>query len=684
MSQSSRVFRQAVLPLALALGFPLALAADTFAQRLESVRGLAGADPHRALAALESLRNEAQKSGRHELRLGVDEVDCRILTDIDGQKAMTVAEAGIRRAGMPTTVPVLLAWLKLRACHAGAAIGAGNTAAGEHELDEVLTLSRDEPMVHARALALLESGVHHSRSGAFLRGQDELLKSCELLKSHGFGHDLELCLSHLANHYKRVGDLDEALRLLSELRTNARARGAVWDDGIYALGVAQIHHSRASWPEALMAFQEAVAIYQQVDDKSGEAYAEHGLAATLLRLDKPVPALRHIDRALEILATQDDPMQVVRSTLLRARLLAVAGRAAEAVTALQDTEEKVLSLNEDLLSSDWWETNALAQRGRGHWREAYESLAKWMEIDARIQKQRKSEQAARLRVQFNRAQDIEALETLKKLSENDQRLRRTQAAAIALFVLLLVVAMVYAVRKVRESSLLRALASTDELTGLPNRRAVIAYAENLMHLIRSRGGRLSVLMIDVDRFKQVNDTHGHGVGDEVLRHIAHTLPIGLRSRDRLGRLGGEEFVVFLPDATIDHAAQIANRMREAIEFTPARTSAGEVRLTISIGVSEVTDSSDSVTSLLDRADEALYKAKADGRNAVVVATPVHASPLRSSSEPLQPPPLPVPAVAGSAVCPAPGIPSSSVDSPRNGLLTGQPMHVAQKAETSVP
>ena len=625
MSPPSCSSRTAALLLALAMFVPAALAANVPAERLESIRSLAGADPHRARASLGALRAEAQSSGQLALRLGVDEVDCRILTDIDEKQASDVAEAGIRSAGTPTAEPVLLAWLKLRACHAGAQIGIGNAAAGERELEEVLVQSRSDSLLHARALALLESGVHHSRSGGYLRGQDELLQACELLKSRGSRHDLELCRSHLANHYKRVGDLDEALRLLSDLRTQARSRGAVWDDAVYALGIAQVQHSRANWREALEAFGEAASIYRTTHDRPGEAYAEHGMAATLLKLARPVEGLAHIDRALEILASQDDPVQVIRSTLVRARLLAAAGRPTEAAAALQGTESRVVSLNEDVLSSDWWLANALAQRGLGRWRDAYESLAKWKEIDGRLQEQLRSEQAARLRAQFNRTQDIEALEALKKLNEQDARLRRTQAAAIALFVVLLLVAVAYGVKKFREARLLGALASTDELTGLPNRRAVIAHADSLMHGARSRGGRLSVLMIDVDRFKQVNDEHGHSVGDEVLRHIARTLPAGLRSGDRLGRLGGEEFVVFLPNASVDQARHIADRMRDGIECTPAATSAGLLRLTISIGVSELIDPSDSIPLMLARADAALYRAKASGRNAVVVGEALHAA-----------------------------------------------------------
>lgn len=128
--------------------------------------------------------------------------------------------------------------------------------------------------------------------------------------------------------------------------------------------------------------------------------------------------------------------------------------------------------------------------------------------------------------------------------------------------------MACAVKKAREARLLRTLASTDELTGLPNRRTIIAYAEKLAHLIGLHGGRLSVLMIEVDR---------------------------------------------------------------SIEFTPTATSAGELRLTVSIGISEVMDSSESITALLARADAALYKAKTSGRNPVVGSAPVVPPARRTSA-----------------------------------------------------
>jgi diguanylate cyclase (GGDEF)-like protein len=125
-------------------------------------------------------------------------------------------------------------------------------------------------------------------------------------------------------------------------------------------------------------------------------------------------------------------------------------------------------------------------------------------------------------------------------------------------------------------------------------------------------------MIDIDHFKRINDSHGHAVGDQVLRHASRVLAAGLRERDRLGRVGGEEFVAVLPGATLAQARQVAERMRNAVDAARLIGPSGEVRFTVSIGVAcaQVAESAD---GLLERADAALYAAKNGGRNAVVIA-----------------------------------------------------------------
>jgi diguanylate cyclase (GGDEF)-like protein len=600
------------------LFFRVAHAEDALPNRLQQARELAGLDPKRARAALATLRVEATNAGRLDWRLSVDEVDCRVLTDVDEEMAVRLAQAGLDIAGDRPTGPALLPWLRLRACHAGARIDGGDTAGGQRELEEVLSASGADALRPAHAMALLEQGVQHSRSGELLRGQQELLSACEMLHTPGLERDLDLCLGHLANHYKRMHDFDEALPLLLRLRDDARARGAIWDASIFALGIAQTYYARGDWPEALEAFRESLAASETTHDPVGQSYAEQGVAAALVHMGRAAEGLPHVDRARNLLDPKEDPKHALRVTLTRAQLLTALGRAKESVRELQHMEAKLRAMKDDLLLTEWLDTDANALSQVGRWREAYQALEGWRVIDERLQQQRNSEQAARLRAQYNRARDTEDLAAMRQLNEQDQRLRRAQTAAVGLFALLLLISIAYALQKFRLARQLQVLASTDELTGLPNRRAIIGYMQGMVQRGQRVGTRLVVLMIDVDHFKRVNDTQGHAIGDELLRHLSRVLPIGLRGQDRVGRLGGEEFLVVLPGASLDHAAQIAARMRDKIASTPLIATVGELRFTVSIGVAGLLTSSDSVAAILARADAALYRAKNGGRNAVVV------------------------------------------------------------------
>jgi len=614
----ARFTQSLVASLTIALVGGPAHAAQTLPERLQAARAQAGVDPRVAREALAALRNDAVQAGRLDWRLSIDEVDCRVLTDMDEELAASVAQAGLRSAGNAVVGPARLPWLRLRACLAGAKIDNGDAAGGRRELDQVLAESAAEDLQQAHALALLERGVQDSRSGELLRGQQELLSACDAMAAPGQEADLELCLGHLANHYKRMGEFDEAQRLLVRLRDEARSRGAVWDIGVYTFALAQVHFTRNDLPDALMAFQEALDAYLVNGDHVGQIYAEYGLAATLLHTGRPAEALPHVDRSLQLLETIHDAKQVLRCSLVRAELLTALGRAVEAEGELHRIEVSVRAQNEDLMMADWLRNEAEVQGQLSHWHEAYLALRDWRVIDARVQAQRQSEQAARLRLEFNRVRDIKDLESLRQLNEQGQKLHRTETAALAFFVLLLMVSLVYAQSKFRLARRLQALASTDELTGLPNRRAVLAYAETAQRQAARDGGSLSVLMVDVDRFKSINDKHGHAIGDDVLRHLARVLPTGLRGHDRLGRIGGEEFAVILPGASLDQAAQIAERMRDTIAATPLITAVGELRFTVSIGVAAMRSLSDSIPALLERADAALYQAKDGGRNAVVL------------------------------------------------------------------
>ena len=168
----------------------------------------------------------------------------------------------------------------------------------------------------------------------------------------------------------------------------------------------------------------------------------------------------------------------------------------------------------------------------------------------------------------------------------------------------------------------QAMATIDWLTNLYNRRHFFRLGED--EIVRARRYRhpISVLMIDIDHFKAVNDTHGHTVGDEVLAAIASRLLGGLRQSDIAGRYGGEEFAIVLPETDITSATQIvAERLRDAIAARTIDTARGPLQLTISVGVAGVDLEHEHLLDALGRADVALYAAKHGGRNRVVPWSP---------------------------------------------------------------
>lgn len=162
------------------------------------------------------------------------------------------------------------------------------------------------------------------------------------------------------------------------------------------------------------------------------------------------------------------------------------------------------------------------------------------------------------------------------------------------------------------------LATTDDLLGINNRRHLFELGRLEVERARRYGHPLSAIMLDIDHFKMINDTHGHGVGDQVLRQIAQGCLQSIREFDILGRYGGEEFAIVLPQTASAKARKTAERLRMYIQNQPISTTVGDLSVTISLGVAVLQEEMTDLASLLDAADSALYLAKQSGRNRVIV------------------------------------------------------------------
>jgi len=167
---------------------------------------------------------------------------------------------------------------------------------------------------------------------------------------------------------------------------------------------------------------------------------------------------------------------------------------------------------------------------------------------------------------------------------------------------------------------LREQATHDSLTGLFNRRAILDLMKNEIARAKREKAPMGVIMVDIDHFKNVNDTYGHIVGDQILKASAPRMSLALRQYDYIGRYGGEEFIIITTNCDLNEATKIAERLRTSISDTSFQTTSGKIDITISLGVfSNNLDKDTDIDSLIRTADDLLYKAKTAGRNRMIIS-----------------------------------------------------------------
>ncbi|MBT3030282.1 MAG: sensor domain-containing diguanylate cyclase [Candidatus Thiodiazotropha sp. (ex Lucina pensylvanica)] len=194
---------------------------------------------------------------------------------------------------------------------------------------------------------------------------------------------------------------------------------------------------------------------------------------------------------------------------------------------------------------------------------------------------------------------------------------------LLLFLVAGVISVLFAKNSVQKKQAFRKLqqyATTDDLTGLANRRELDKVALREFKRATRFTRHLSVLMLDLDHFKSINDTYGHNIGDSVLRHVADICVGSIRGQDFMARYGGEEFTILLPETDIENGSKLAQRICDKIAAMPYQEGQQLISITVSVGASEIEDGDIDFNDLLNRADKALYEAKKRGRNQVVIST----------------------------------------------------------------
>jgi diguanylate cyclase (GGDEF)-like protein len=485
-------------------------------------------------------------------------------------------------------------------------------------LDAALLSAANNPL--AQGCLLRDRGWRHLDTGNLEASLGDLMQAHALLTQHSNRDEQSVAMGRLAMVYVDAGDHVAALALVDETIEHFRKIDA-------PVRLATALQRRANslvrlkrLPEAEAALREAVTVSLAHGDPAGAGFVLHRLCQVVGLQDREADALALCERAQNTLrdasALDGDTQELLALTrieVLRTR----APNAAELALLQKAVADAERTGSSSLQRLRLERAKALAAMGQH--KAAYADMQEALRSQRRATESERIKAQAALRVRF---ETDRALANGRALAEQNQlnKERLWWAAAAAGGLLAAVAGLGYSLLlSRRHRARLTEVAERDELTRLPNRRKILELAELEFAQARRRSSSLVVGVLDIDHFKRINDQHGHDGGDRVLRSFGGAATGALRGTDSLGRWGGEEFLVLLPDCPLQAALEVAERLRHHLGTHAVPIDAGEpLRFSVSIGLALAGPGDANLQVVLQRADTALYAAKAQGRNRVVV------------------------------------------------------------------
>ncbi|MEY2854694.1 MAG: hypothetical protein RL030_1826 [Pseudomonadota bacterium] len=511
----------------------------------------------------------------------------------------------------------------------------GDATAAMTDYDQAVSnagSANDDEML---ARALYSRGFLHSLQGEYAQGLADLRRSESLYTKISQPLEAQTALDGIASTYNRMGDTEQARQIYEKSLLVLRNEGLIRDQVITEHNIGRASERLGEWPAARRSFEAALRLSRGLNYARGEAYALRGIAAADVATSRPRDALDRLKRARELNAAAQDARLGAMISLTEGMAMYALGdpvRARLLFNAALDVFRETSQRTELVMT---YEQLALVDSEQGEWRRAFQWQQAAKSTSEQLLRNQIDQRFAVLKVEFDtatREKEYEAL--LRESSANERalkqsdRARRLQYLVIGLIVLAAAMFATLAWQLSRASQRMRRLALTDELTGVPNRRSVLTLLPNALN--DANGRSAAALLLDIDHFKRINDTFGHATGDRVLQLVASQIRSALLPGEFFGRVGGEEFLIVLPQADLRSAHLRAENIRSRISSIDISSVAPELpALTASIGVS-LSRPGDSTRTILQRADAALYRAKTSGRNRVLGENMQDAAPLAAN------------------------------------------------------
>ncbi|UGB39082.1 diguanylate cyclase [Frateuria soli] len=495
------------------------------------------------------------------------------------------------------------------------------------DYDAGISLARQHEDQRLLADGLTWRGSVQSLLGEHALALVDFLEAQKFYSASGAPVESEQNLFNIAVAYRRLGEQAQAREYLDKLLALGEQRHDRAQQLAAHMELGFLESDAGNQPVAERHLRRALALANAVDSRSRGASIHLGLAQVANLQGRYQEALDELARAKPGFARMGDRSNRDMVLLQTAEAHAGLGRHGVAVDEYNQAETLLRQSGNLRYLAELLDARARSYQALDHPDLAVTDLRRLMSVHEALDRKAHSNNATLMNYQFQtarREQENRRLAADRALKDQQleslQRVRHWQRLALVLGGVLIAMLLWLAVRQFRRSRKLHRLAMTDPLTGIANRRHIEQLAQRALDHACANGESLCVLVLDVDHFKAVNDAFGHAVGDQVLLRVAQACKQALRRFDMVGRLGGEEFLVVLPDTTLEVALQIAERLRRKVESLPLANLAPGLHITASVGAALADHDADDLAELVRRADNAMYRAKDAGRNRVEVGS----------------------------------------------------------------
>ncbi|OBP16527.1 hypothetical protein A5320_03780 [Rheinheimera sp. SA_1] len=591
-------------------------------QELSAAETLFASDAKAGEAAFRTLLTQQTEP---EAQLKVQQVWCWALAPAQPDAAVTL----VQHVNSQHPTMAKLWQLRFQLCQGYAEEQRGDNQRAFELYQDILQqeLSIQDPELHIRALSLRAE--QYARTGEYPKALADFQQALAVAAQQNDPNAESYISNALANLYAdpAVADYQDAIPLYQRTLAYHRSKQNLQDEATALFNLGSTYESMGDLPQALEYLQQALKVELQRKQPDDIAYNQRSIAIVLTKSGRAAEAVALLDQAIAHYRNSNNLEYLAYCQLSRAVSYKALQQWQLAADDLAAAEQYFKANRNPRFEARLYKEFADLQAKRGEWQSAFLLQLQQLQRDAQLQQQLLDQRTSALKTQLQTEQirsDKELLQQKNLLQQQQlqdaEQLKLWQMIALGCATMLILTLLLLIQRQRKLSRQLADLALLDELTRLPNRRHTVAMAEQLWQQSNAstkNGAPFSVLALDIDFFKSINDTFGHQAGDLVLKKVAHCLRFSLRPQDKIGRVGGEEFLILLPATLPSQALEIAQRLCLELEALNWPELAPDRKVTISIGIAGKAQQAD-LLQLWHQADTALYQAKHQGRNQAVL------------------------------------------------------------------